>query len=211
MAIIILRWFTLEYPLFHYLEEMVKVFDYLQIIIWSLTYLFIAICGFVYRKEKLFFMPLIAGGLTIAWEINALLKSQGFWGHIVWLSIDIVILLQNFYFLSSKRRRLTYGSFIIVAIVGLYLLFQVRLFDGMLISSFVIDLVIAVEYLVFMKRISPNMIALIAILRFLGDFFALIAYMRVNIVVCILGVAVAITNVIYIFRCFKSEEKYKRK
>ena len=40
-------------------------------------------------------MPLIAGSLNFAWEINALLLSRGFYGHVLWTGLDVLIVFHN--------------------------------------------------------------------------------------------------------------------
>ena len=57
--------------------------DILQIILWTLTYALIIGFGFRYRKMPVLFMPLLAGTLNFAWEINSLIYqwvicSRGF-------------------------------------------------------------------------------------------------------------------------------------
>ena len=75
-------------------------------VFWALSYLLIVYGGFQYRDEKRFFMPLAAGAMNFAWEIHALLTSGGYWVHIIWLALDCLILLQNIYFLSSRKKRI---------------------------------------------------------------------------------------------------------
>lgn len=77
----------------------------------------------------------------------------------------------------------------------------------MLISSFIIDLVMAIEYILFAKKLSPHLKSIIGIMRFLGDFFAWIMYFRVSVIVCVIGTAVTIINLLYICYCFRIENK----
>lgn len=50
-------------------------------------------------------MPLIAGSLNFAWEINALLLSRGFYGHVLWTGLDVLIVFHNVRFLEKGKRK----------------------------------------------------------------------------------------------------------
>ena len=65
--------------------------DNLQIIFWSVTYVLIIAAGWRSRARKQVSMPYVAGVLNFGWELCALQQSQGFWGHILWLGLDVVI------------------------------------------------------------------------------------------------------------------------
>ena len=167
-------------------------------IFWALTYLLIVIGGFRYKSDNKFFMPIVAGALNFAWEIHALRISGGYWVHIVWLALDCIILFQNMGFLSTFRKRLLYGSCVIASIVLIYGVFSVNSFDGMLISSFVIDIIMAIEYVVVIKRISPRLLILIGVCRTLGDLFAWISNLRHSSFVAVIGALVLLVNLFYI-------------
>ena len=64
-------------------------------------------------------MPLIAGSLNFAWEINALLLSRGFYGHVLWAVLDIFIVIHNVRFLE-KSKRIKYMLFIAVLTFAMY-------------------------------------------------------------------------------------------
>ena len=99
-------------------------------------------------------MPLIAGMLNFAWEILALIKSGGYWIHIVWLLLDCFIIAYNFYILTDFKRRITYGLMTLASFLLLFFVFKAT--NGMLISSFAIDVIMAVEYLVCLKFVVPQ-------------------------------------------------------
>ena len=167
-------------------------------IFWALTYLLIVIGGFRYKSDNKFFMPIVAGALNFAWEIHALRISGGYWVHIIWLALDCIILFQNMVFLSTFRKRLLYGSCVIASIVLIYGVFSVNSFDGMLISSFVIDIIMAIEYVVVIKRISPRLLILIGVCRTLGDLFAWISNLRHSSFVAVIGALVLVVDLFYI-------------
>ena len=179
-------------------QEDKELIEVLLGVCWAISYALIVMGGYWYRHEKLFFMPLISGALNFAWEIHALCSSGGYWAHIVWLLLDCAILLQNLYFLSSVKKRFLYSACVIAAVAALYGVFSVKSFDGMLLSSFVIDVIMAVEYLAVITKLSPKMRILIGIFRLLGDAFAWISNLRFSLFVCILGIVILSINIFYI-------------
>lgn len=190
-------------------------------ILWILTYVLIAVGGFRTKDENRVLMPLISGALNFAWEINALITSGGFWVHIAWLALDCIILFQNIRILFNNKKNgliYIYILFVIVSIVLLYLLFNTATaFDGMLISSYALDFLISLEYLLCIKKISPYWLTLIGVCRFLGDLFTWIVYINSAMFVTIIGVIIFITNLFYIFysieltnyRNKRKESKYR--
>ena len=72
--------------------------NHLTVIFWTLAYVIIVLCGIQNRKSHLLLMPLIAGSLNFAWEINALLLSIGFYGHVLWTGLDVLIVVIMFVF-----------------------------------------------------------------------------------------------------------------
>lgn len=172
--------------------------EYLLGIFWALTYVFVVFGGLYYKSEKRFFMPLIAGALNMAWEINAVLTSRGYWVHLVWLLLDFIILYQNISILSSSKKRCIYIICVLVSILLIYWLFSFNQINGMLISSFVIDIIMACEYVIVIKKLSPHLLIYIGILRTLGDLFAWIANLKHSLFVGIIGALVLLINLFYI-------------
>lgn len=99
-------------------------------------------------------MPLIAGSLNFAWEINALLLSRGFYGHVLWTGLDVLIVFHNVRFLEKGKRK-KYLLSIVVFILVLYGMFRIPNVDGQRISVFAIDLIMAIEYVLCAKQIAP--------------------------------------------------------
>ena len=181
----------------------------LLVIFWALTYISIVFCSIKFRQERAFFMPLIAGALNFSWEIHALITSGGYWGHIVWLALDCIILAYNIYCLSQPKKQLLYSSFVIICTGILYGIFSITTMDGMLISSFVIDIIMAVEYVLVIKHISSRGRLLIGVLRLLGDMFAWLCNMHHSSAVLFIGILVLITNLFYCSYCLElKSEKY---
>ena len=125
--------------------------NHLTVIFWTLAYVIIVLCGIQNRKSHLLLMPLIAGSLNFAWEINALLLSRGFYGHVLWAVLDIFIVIHNVRFLE-KSKRIKYLLFIAVLTFAMYGMFRIPNVDGQRISVFAIDLIMAIEYVLCANR-----------------------------------------------------------
>lgn len=187
---------------------MTKALDIAQVALWTITYVLIVLYGFKYRKQRVLLMPLFSGSLNFAWEINALYKS-GMIGQTVCTVLDVIILIHNIRLLSAKKR-IVYTGWTGIAAVALFFAFNSFGTKFMLVSSFVIDTVIAVEYLVFVKKIARNGKILIGITRTLGDAAAWLAYAKETIFVGIAGAVVLILNLLYLSCCFEEESKAKK-
>ena len=116
-------------------------------------------------------MPLIAGSLNFAWEINALLLSRGFYGHVLWTGLDVLIAFHNVRFLEKGKRK-KYLLLIVVFILVLYGMFRIPNVNGQRISVFSIDLIMAIEYVLCAKQIAPQGRISVGVLKLLGDLFA---------------------------------------
>ena len=172
---------------------------------WSLAYIFIIVCSFQFRREKCIYMPLIAGALNLGWEFLAFLRSGGYWVHSIWLLLDVFILAYNVYILGSIKRRLLY---LLVVLAGATVLYGVfTLSNGMLIAAFILDIEMAVEYLIVLWKTRPkkdtNIYIWIGIFRLLGDLSAWLGYMRSSTVVLVTGAAVLVVNALYLCFCFE--------
>ena len=130
--------------------------DTLQIIFWSITYVLIIIAGIQSRNIRKVSMPYGAAIQNFTWEICALIISHGFWGHIVWLSLDIAIIILGFLFASSKRHRIVYATLIPVGIANYLPVKIIREFNLnlFLLVIFVTILLIVFSFLVFYKGLK---------------------------------------------------------
>jgi len=189
------------------LDEGVWMFDTFQVILWSITYVLIIVSAMLSRKEHKISMPFVAGVLNFSWEICALLHSRGHWGHVLWLSLDVAVILSSFLFIQSSRKRILYAVSILFSIVLLRLVFSLQ--GGMLISVFIIDFIMAIWYLVDRKRLSPKLKIPIAFTKLLGDLFAGIAYAPESIFVGILAILVFYCNIAYLCLCIEEMEKHR--
>lgn len=185
---------------------MTSIFDTLQVAFWSLTYITIIACGVKHPEEHKPMMPYIAGGLNLSWELNALLLYHHY-AHIIWSGLDVVIFVLNCrnLKLSGNCRQYIYILYVFATETTIY--GMLKLPGGMLLSSYVIDLVIAVEYVARIRHISPHGKLPIAIFKLLGDLFAWLFYCKQSIFVGIIGAAVFLLNLFYLAYCMEERSQ----
>lgn len=179
--------------------------DTLQIIFWSVTYVLIIIAGSQSRKIRKNSMPYIAGVLIFAWEICALYNSKGFWGHIMWFSLDLAIVYFSFKYIKTKKSKIIYTLSIFISTILLMYIFTLSY--GMLFSSFIIDFIMAVCFLADRERLSPKLKVPIAVTKLLGDTFAGLYYAPESVLVAILSGVVFLCNILYLYLCVKETKK----
>lgn len=178
------------------------MFDIIQVILWGVTYIFIILFTYLNFKTKLRAIPLNASMLNFAWEINAIVVSNGFWAHILWGVLDVFIIFYNVYSLNIPKR----VYYLIALIVSCVLLNNVfHLPSGMLVSVFAIDLYMAISFLIDRKKLLSKGKIIIAIFKLLGDLAAAIYYSPSSIIVFIIAVFVLVVNSIYLFYCVCSK------
>lgn len=186
--------------------------DYLQAILWSLTYVFLIIYAVKFKQHGI---PLLAILLNFAWETVALtysIRSMQISGpliiHIAWFSLDFTIVALYFYEKnSSKKQKLMFLLGYAVSTAFLVFLFK---YGYMLLSCFCIDLIMAIAFLVFVlfNRVCKHWLSyLIAVTKLLGDTFAWLFY-KSEEVVNIIGILVLACNITYliILLCKKTND-----
>ena len=189
------------------------IFDYLQIALWSLAYVLV-IKGGKDASPRMPCMPLVAGCLNFCWEVNALIFSGGMWGHILWLTLDAVILFQNMRYLHSRfRLRGVFIYSIAMILMGLLLavLFRIPEWNGMLYTAFADDLIMAAEFLIAAKKIAPNCKVSIAVCKLFGDLFAWLFYCKNSMYVAIIGTIVLALNLFYLCWCLEVSDRTGKK
>ena len=184
--------------------------DSLTVGFWGLTYICIILYSFRYKEEKKVYMPFIAGALNFSWELHALYISGGYWGHIVWLGLDCFILIYNLYILQNNKRRLFYAVLVAICFVVIYGIVSIPFVNGMLISSFAIDIIMAMEYFLTVGQLSSRGQLLIGLLRLFGDLFAWFGNMKFSSFVMIVGLLVLIVNFLYICCCLELQKRKVR-
>lgn len=142
-------------------------------------------------------MPYLSGCLNFSWEINAsIMKATALIliGRIIWLTLDIIILFIN---IKHLKRRIPY--IILIGFVSLILrILFINSSDSMLVSSFVIDLIMAIDFIVENNLVSKKGSVVIAITKLIGDACAGIYYCRNGIFIFILSVLVFMINLFYL-------------
>jgi len=94
-----------------------------------------------------------------------------------------------------------YAISILISTALLQYIFTIQ--SGMLISAFVIDLIMAVCYLVDRKKLSSKLKIPIAFTRLLGDLFAGVFYAPESIFIVIVAVIVFFCNLSYLYLCIE--------
>ena len=183
--------------------------DLMTVIMWSITYILIIIAGFKSSKLKKVSMPYVAGVLNFSWEICAVIESQGFWGHILWLLLDCVIVYWGISFLHTSKQKVLYIASIIITTVVLYFLFQLP--SGMLITVFLIDLIMALCFIFEAKKLSKHFKTPIAVTKLLGDAFAGMACINTSDLIVIIAVLVFLCNLFYLSYCLEEKSNTLKK
>lgn len=187
--------------------------DFLQALFWTIVYLVSIIFAIKYKKNAI---PSLAICSNFAWETVALyntIKAQDssyiLYFHALWFSLDFVILMLYLITLRTVKAKIVISSIISLIIFICYIVFK---FDnGMVISSFVIDLLMAILFHYWIsknKRYKYNIfIILIAFFKLLGDISAWLYYYDIVFSIEIIGLFVYILNVLYIYRIIGNKNK----
>ena len=95
--------------------------------------------------------------------------------------------------------------------MGLWYIFSATEYDGMLISAFIIDLIMALVFVLRVHAISKRSKKVIAVLKLLGDGFACLAYFDRSMVAVCAGIGVFLLNLFYLASCFEEASRNKRR
>ena len=173
--------------------------DHLQILLWSLTYVLIIVSSIKECKNKGRYRPAIpylAAAMNIGWEVNAVIVHWSFWGNILWLALDVIIIGLNTGGLKTKREKVQYLGLCVLMIGVFKLLYMLP--EGMLISCFTIDALQALLFVLQIRKLSRIFRSTIGLTKMLGDLVAWLYYKDSAIVVNILGIAVLLLNLFYV-------------
>ena len=194
------------------------MFDVLQAVFWSLTYIFLIVYAIKYKKHGI---PLVAICLNYAWETVSLTQSilngaqTALIIHITWFLLDTVIvalfLFHETSIFQNQRDKLVFLVSYAASIIFLAALFKS---GGMLVSCFAIDLIMAIAFLAFAfgKEMVFSLISIsIGITKLIGDLFAWLYY-RYESIVDLIGIIVLLCNIAYILiLLYKYFNKIKNK
>ena len=93
----------------------------------------------------------------------------------------------------------------------MYGIFRIPNIDGQKISSFLLDLIMAVEYVLYAKRIAPQGRISVGVLMFLGDLFAWLAYMQNSVFVTVCGLIVLLLKLFYLAICLEQNSHNRKR
>lgn len=185
-------------------------FDVMQALFWSAAYILIIIFNIKYKYTA---MPLFALINNFAWESVALARDilSGVSGvghliHIAWFTLDLAIAV-TYLLLCKKLYFKEIFSVLIYVIFLLVFIFSFNMWpSGMLISSFVIDFTMAVEYFIYSSKeafLANRLSISICSLKLYGDLCAWIYYMDYSRFILVIGFFVLILNIM----CLKTMMK----
>lgn len=134
----------------------------------------------------------------------------GYLIHIAWFTLDLAIVIT--YLLLCKKMYLKKVFFVLIyLVVLLVLVFSFNMWSsGMLISCFVIDFAMAVEYFIYSSKeaFPANRLSIsICSLKLCGDLCAWIYYMEKSRFVLVVGFFVLILNILCLKTMIKRNHK----
>lgn len=202
-------------------------FDAMQAILWSVTYVLIILYNIRYRTLGI---PPIAIASNLAWETVALLQDMrrvptasniydilhGNLIHIAWFFLDVLIVVTYLVFCRPVYLKRKWYWAVLYAVVSLLLSFIFK-DGGMLLSVFIIDCTMAIEYLLysFSRKYKVNWLAaVICAAKMLGDWCAYLCYRRYSAAVAILGIVILVLNMgcfgVVLLRLYKENRRDSR-
>lgn len=187
------------------------IWGLLTVLFWSITYVFIAIAGFYSKKEKKVSMPYVAGVLNAAWEVAAIIHTGGNPGFIVWFIIDVFIMFWGFCFLTSAKKKILYSVSIFLSTIILLLSFEHLHAVAFLFTVYLIDVIMAVEFILCRKKLSRKFNIAIAAAKLLGDLSAGLTFGYVHDCIIAFSIISFICNFIYLFQCIEDCCKERKK
>lgn len=177
--------------------------DCVSVIMWGITYLLIVFSSKNQVGSPKRAIPLLPPILNLAWELLALVVSGGLWGHIVWFGLSILV-FESCLDTMTKKQQCFYFSVFVVSII---VLFFVYAHGGMLVFSFIINVIMSICFLVDRKNLLKKRKVLIAITKGIGTLAATLYYMSTSISVAVMGVLIVILDVVYLVYCVREKKE----
>lgn len=153
-------------------------------------------------QKKRIYIPLQSVILNLSWEIISVLEDSFYWMNLIWLISEAVIFLISYLHIQKQKNRIL---FLFLSVALFHFIFEIN--AGKLVSSFVIDIIMAVSFLAERRRIAEPGRLPIAYTKWIGDLGALFHYAHLSIAVLIIGISVAIINFLYILWCTMNKKK----
>ena len=186
------------------------VFDFLgSFVFWDLAYIAIIISGAVNKKSTQVGIPIFAVLVNYSLEIAAVVNHSNFIGF-SWFVLDsliVYLILTKQDIKHNKRKCLSYLSFLIVLTIIFYLVFR----NGgipVTVASFLIDMTMAVSFVLQFKHIDPSNRVLIGLLKFLGDACVWIAYADIHFSVTLFSSIAFVCNIIYLIFAVREAKEH---
>lgn len=180
---------------------MFALFDSLDGFFWCVTYSLVILFHYHYHEMTI---PPVAVANNLGWETAAfVLGISGFqrlsWMHIAWFALDAGVALT--YVLYCKplyaRRKTAFFAYYALILFAFFILFT-KTDSGMLVSSFVIDLTMALEWFMYFstkEKLKTNYIVIsLCITKLVGDICAWLAYRGISMTANVIGIAVLFLN-----------------
>ncbi|MBQ9562294.1 MAG: hypothetical protein IJU99_02470 [Lachnospiraceae bacterium] len=170
-------------------------------------YLLLLYTALRYREERPYVLPLAGALLLFAWEIPAAVNNSFYWGNTLCLVFEAALFVWNLLgVLKKPLHRILYTAAAGAMTAFFFLAFTWT--DGQLITSFAVMLVLAVEYVLAVRHISPRLRFPLAALRIAADLVAGFAYWKDYPVARWACILEAVINLIYI--SFSLEDSAER-
>lgn len=175
-------------------------FDSGSVIFWSITYILIIIRGF---KKDTLLIPYLNIYLNLGWEICSIYNNAS-WKNWFWFLLDSIIFVLMIKRIrksvSAEKQSLRTNLSIVcltLCVTAFAIIFS-RVENGMLLSSFAIDIIMAAAFLITMLT-SPQKgkSVPIAATKLIGDFCAWQYYRSYSPIINVIGIIVQILNSIY--------------
>ena len=142
-------------------------------------------------------MPLLSGTLNFAWEINTIVYQFAIseklnLGCFVWVLLDVAIYIQNIRYWNYKNMKCRFVVLyiLLLPIFGsvFYVLFRLPYLNGQLVTAFLIDFIMAAEFLICGRRIALHWkIPIVGVAVFLLNLFYLAFCLEENVVLSTKG------------------------
>lgn len=194
--------------------------DYIEATFWALAYAFVAISGFKNKSLNKLAMPFTSVLLNFAWEVLSLVDLfcgggiglQALYIRGIWFILDIPILYlcykkMNMY-TTDKFFKKSFFPTLIVLVLIYAVLYQLP--NGILISSFVINLRMEILFFTRRKKLDSTYRVPIAIFKLFGSIFTGIYYSVASPLIPFLIIPAITFDAMYVVYAIK-EKRYPEK
>ena len=179
------------------------MFDFISIVCWAITYILIVFCTKNQKETPKSAIPFLPPILNLSWEISALISCEAFWGHVIWFALSILV-FESCLAVLSKRKQIIYFCFFVFSAIIFSWIFAK---GGMLISSFVINIIMSVCFWLDRRKLLLKGKILIAAFKGIGTLAATIFYAQFSIYVGLIGIGITALDLLYFIFCIREKRK----